>query len=101
MPHHKRQNYLRTYRRRCALSQQEVAALIGCHDGMVSSRYELGRRRPSLKTLFAFELILRAPARQLFAGALCPFGKGAKPDFTMRRPVATETERRIIGVGAG
>ena len=68
MPH-KLENYLRTYRRRAGLSQDEMAFLLGTRSGTKVSRYERLRRAPSLDTAFAYEVIFRAPARDLFAGA--------------------------------
>ena len=65
---HKLQNYLRTYRKRSGLSQDEVAFLLGCQ-GTKVSRYERFVRKPSLETLFAYEVVFGAPARELFAGA--------------------------------
>jgi transcriptional regulator with XRE-family HTH domain len=38
---HKLENYLRTYRKRSGLSQDEVAFLSGCQTGTKVSRYEL------------------------------------------------------------
>lgn len=61
-------NYLRAHRKRCGLSQAEVAFLVGCKSGAKISGYERRGRLPSLKTLFAFEAIYDAPARHLFAG---------------------------------
>jgi transcriptional regulator with XRE-family HTH domain len=66
---HKLQNYLRTYRKRSGLSQDEVAFLLGCQTGAKVSRYEPFARKPSLETLFAYEVVFGAPARELFAGA--------------------------------
>ena len=66
---HKLQNYLRTYRKRSGLSQDEVAYLLGCQNGTKVSRYERFSRKPSLETLFAYEVVFGAPARALFAGA--------------------------------
>jgi transcriptional regulator with XRE-family HTH domain len=65
---HKLQNYLRTYRKRSNLSQDEVAFLLGCQSGTKVSRYERHARKPNLETLFAYELVFNAPARELFAG---------------------------------
>jgi transcriptional regulator with XRE-family HTH domain len=65
---HKLQNYLRTYRKRNSLSQDEMAFLLGCQSGTKVSRYERHARRPSLETLFAYEMVFAAPARELFAG---------------------------------
>ena len=66
---HKLENYLRTYRKRSGLSQDEVAFLLGCQNGTKVSRYERFSRKPSLETLFAYEVVFGAPARELFAGA--------------------------------
>lgn len=62
------ESYLRTYRKRSGLSQNELAFLLGCASGAKVSRYERLARRPSLPTVFAYEVILRAPAKDLFAG---------------------------------
>ena len=64
----KLQNYLRTYRKRSSLSQDEVAFLLGCQSGTKVSRYEHSQRKPTLETLFAYEVMFGAPARELFAG---------------------------------
>lgn len=64
----KLQNYLRTYRKRFGLTQDEVAYLLGCQNGAMISRYEHYRRRPSLKTVFAYQAIFRVPAHELFPG---------------------------------
>lgn len=61
-------NYLRTHRRRAGLSQDEVAYLLGSTSGTKVSRHETSVRRPGLETLFAYEIIYRIPARELFAG---------------------------------
>lgn len=64
----KLQNYLRSHRMRCGLSQTEAAFLVGGRSNSKISGYERRGRLPSLKTLFAFEAIYGAPARELFAG---------------------------------
>ncbi len=66
---HKLENYLRTYRKQSGLSQDEVAFLLGCQTGTKVSRYERFARKPSLETLFAYEVVFGAPVRELFAGA--------------------------------
>jgi transcriptional regulator with XRE-family HTH domain len=68
MAFRKLSNYLRMYRKRACLSQQEVAFLLGCTNSGKMSRYEHYARRPNLETLFAFEAVFGAPARELFAG---------------------------------
>jgi transcriptional regulator with XRE-family HTH domain len=65
---YKLQNYLRTYRKRSGLSQDEVAFLLGCRGGTKVSRYERSARKPNLETLFAYEVMFGASARELFAG---------------------------------
>jgi transcriptional regulator with XRE-family HTH domain len=66
---HKLENYLRTYRKRSGLSQDEVAFLLGCRSGTKVSRYERSSRKPSLETLFAYVVVFGASGRELFAGA--------------------------------
>jgi transcriptional regulator with XRE-family HTH domain len=61
-------NYLRTYRKRSYLSQDEVAYLLGCKNGSKISRYERFSRKPTLETVFKCEALFGIPARQLFAG---------------------------------
>ena len=63
-------NYLRAYRKRSGLSQDEVAYLLGSETGSKVSRYEHARR-PSLDTALGYEVIFRLfdiPTRELFAG---------------------------------
>lgn len=61
-------NYLRTYRKRSGLTQQEVAFLLGCRFGAKVSRYERFVREPSLRTALAYEVIFNAKLKELFAG---------------------------------
>lgn len=61
-------NYLRTYRKRSGLTQNEVGYLLGCVNGSQVSRYEHHRRIPNLETALTYEAIFRAPVRDLFAG---------------------------------
>jgi transcriptional regulator with XRE-family HTH domain len=61
-------NYLRRCRKRASLSQDDVAFLLGCQSGTKVSRYERFRRRPTLETALACEVIFGAPVRELFAG---------------------------------
>ena len=62
------ESYLRTFRKRSGFSQAEVAFLLGSTSGAKVSRYERLARQPTLPTIFAFEVIFRAPVRDLFAG---------------------------------
>ncbi len=68
MPFNKLPNYLRTYRRRAALSQDEVAFLLGVQSGAKVCRYERFSRTPSLETALAFQVVFCASTRNLFGG---------------------------------
>jgi len=61
-------NYLRANRKRLALSQKEVAFLLGAESGAKVCRYERFAREPSLRTALAYEVIFQRPARELFGG---------------------------------
>lgn len=61
-------NYLRTFRLRAGLSQDEVAALLGVAGGAEVSRHETFRRMPSLATALRYEAIFGVPVRELFPG---------------------------------
>jgi len=61
-------NYIRTYRRRRGLSQDEVAFLLGVGLATGVSRHESGDRVPLLETALAYEVILQIPVSVLFAG---------------------------------
>ncbi len=61
-------NYLRTYRKRAYLSQDDVAYLLGGQSGSKICRYENFSRLPNPETIFAYEVIFNASARELFAG---------------------------------
>lgn len=65
---YKLDNYLRTYRKRTGLSQDEMAFLLGTRSGSKVSRYERCARKPTLETAFAYEVITRASQRDLFTG---------------------------------
>ena len=69
MSSHKLENYLRKYRRRAGLTQDELAFLLGCKSGAKVSRYERFARTPNLQTALAYEVVFGAPARELLAGA--------------------------------
>ncbi len=61
-------NYLRRYRKRSGLTQEEIAFLLGCQCGAKVSRYENLTREPSLATAFACQVIYRVPAHEIFPG---------------------------------
>ena len=62
-------NYLKSYRKRAGLSQDEVAFLLGCASGAKVSRYERFSRQPNRATAAACEVVFRAPMRESLAGA--------------------------------
>lgn len=68
MRHPRLQNYLRSHRKRCGLTQAEAAFLAGLSNGAKISRYEDASCLPSLIAALAFEAIYRVPVRRLFAG---------------------------------
>jgi hypothetical protein len=64
-------NYLRTNRKRLALTQEEIAFLLGVKGedkGVKVCRDERFVREPSLRTALAYEAIHQIPVRELFAG---------------------------------
>ena len=61
-------NYLRANRKRLALSQDEVAFLLGTKSGAKVSRYEHFVRVPGLETALAYEVIFKRPVSELFGG---------------------------------
>jgi transcriptional regulator with XRE-family HTH domain len=61
-------NYLRANRKRLALSQDDVAFLLGGQSGAKISRYENFTRMPSLETALALEAIYKRAASELFGG---------------------------------
>jgi len=69
MSSHKLQNYLRTFRKRSYLSQDEVAYLLGCKNGSKISRYERFSREPNFRTAMAYAALFNRPLSELFAGS--------------------------------
>jgi len=61
-------NHLLANRKRLALSQEEVAFLLGTQSGTKVCRYERFLREPNLETILAYEAIFQKPASELFAG---------------------------------
>lgn len=61
-------NYIRTYRKRAFLTQSEVAFLLGAKSSAGVSRHERFKQIPDLETLLAYEVLFRAPVRNLFKG---------------------------------
>ena len=61
-------NYLKANRRRIALSQDEVAFLLGAQSGTKVCRYERFVHEPSLETALAYEAIFKTSVSELFGG---------------------------------
>jgi len=61
-------SYLRTYRKRGGLTQDEMAFLLGCQSGTKISRFERLARHPNLETALACQVIFGVPAHKLFPG---------------------------------
>jgi len=68
MPSPQLSNYLRSNRKRLALSQGEVAFLLGMENSAEVSRYENFERIPSLETALAYEVIFGMPLSEIFGG---------------------------------
>jgi transcriptional regulator with XRE-family HTH domain len=68
MPSSPLPNYLLSNRKRSALSQEDVAFLLGTRSGSKVSRHERYVREPSLKTALAYEAIYQRSASELFSG---------------------------------
>lgn len=59
-------NHLRRYRKRGALTQAELAFLLGAACGTKVSRHERATRPPSLETALAYQAIYGVPVHELF-----------------------------------
>lgn len=59
-------SYIRSYRRKARLSQEDVAFLLGGTSGTSVSRHERGRRVPTVQTALAYEVILGQPVGELY-----------------------------------
>lgn len=61
-------NYIRTYRKRAHLTQEDVAFLLGCKSTARICRHERSQQAPNLETLLAYEVLFGTPVRNLFSG---------------------------------
>jgi transcriptional regulator with XRE-family HTH domain len=61
-------NYLVSNRKSLALSQDDVAFLIGTKNGAKVCRLERFARDPNFETALAYEAIFQKPVRELFPG---------------------------------
>jgi DNA-binding XRE family transcriptional regulator len=71
-------NYLRKFRKCSALSQNEVAFLLGKKSGAKVCRHERFVRQPSLQTAIAFEIIFRSSVSDLFPGLYQEIAKNVR-----------------------
>jgi transcriptional regulator with XRE-family HTH domain len=68
MAYSKLPNYLKRFRKRTGLSQDDVGFLMGAHTGAKICRYERFVREPTLHNALAFAALFRRPMRELFDG---------------------------------
>lgn len=61
-------NYIRTFRRKADLSQDDLARLLGGIAGSTVLRHEDYQRIPLLETALRYAAIFRTDPRELFAG---------------------------------
>ena len=78
MPSDHLPNYLLSHRKRSALSQKEVAFLLGVQSGEKVCRHERFTRDPDLETALAYEVIYQKPLSELFPGLVEQIQDGVK-----------------------
>ncbi len=61
-------HYLRRYRLRAALTQKEMAHLLGCQSPATVCQYEARKREPDLRTALAYQVVFGLPIEALFPG---------------------------------
>ena len=61
-------HYLRRYRLRAALTQKEIAYLLGCQSPATVCQYEARKRVPDLRTALAYQVVFGLPVEALFPG---------------------------------
>ena len=62
------QTYLRTYRKRSALTQEDLSTLLGCESGVSVCQYERLKASPSLEAALACRAIFDVSVEELFPG---------------------------------
>ncbi len=89
-------NYFRTHRKRAYLSQNDVAYFLGGQNGSKICRYENFSRLPSPETIFAYEVLFKAPARELFAGVYNRVELATlKPAASLEQKLSDQKQTRI------
>ena len=66
MSHQPLPTYLRSHRRKWALTQRDLAVLLGDVSASTVSKYETLARTPSPEAMFALEVVFKVPASALF-----------------------------------
>jgi DNA-binding XRE family transcriptional regulator len=61
-------HYVRRHRLRAALTQREMAHLLGCQSPATVCQYEAHKREPDLRTAFAYQVAFGQPVDALFPG---------------------------------
>lgn len=61
-------HYVRRHRLRTALTQKEMAALLGCQSSSTVCQYEGRKREPDLRTALAYQVVFGLPVDALFPG---------------------------------
>src|SRR5579859_3924859 len=61
-------NYIRMYRKRTHLTQNEVAFILGYKTSANICRHERLKQTPNLQTLLAYEILFGTPVRNLYSG---------------------------------
>ena len=88
-------NHLRLHRRQWALSQTQMADLLGLKARSLVSRYEHGRGTPHLRSVLAYQLIFGVSPEHLF-----PNLRQSVADDVMRRAAALDEACRGRGDAA-
>lgn len=90
-------NYIRTYRKRACLTQEEVAFILGSKSGASVSRHERFKQTPDLQTLLAYEMLFGTPVRNLFSSTHKDVAQKLRRRIRLliRRLTATGQGRRL------
>ncbi|MFI4973060.1 MAG: helix-turn-helix transcriptional regulator [Caulobacterales bacterium] len=81
--------YLRTHRKAWALSQQQIADLVGIRARSVISSYERGVNSPSFRTALAYQFVFGVPLTKMF-----PDLAGEIEEDVMRRALQIDEAHR-------
>ena len=90
-------NHLRRYRKRGALTQEEMAFLLGIGCGTQVSRHERSARAPSLQTALAYQAIFGVPVHELYPGE---FQQAITAVGGRARQLLEDTQRRVSATQA-